>query len=388
MRTVKESQYWFFYIYRPMNQAYSTTIAEGFSNKLMLEVYERSLLDEIVNRDYEGEINDVGSVLNILNIARISEKTYTGANLTADDIYENNAQLVIDEYKSFYWKEKTIAKWLSYIKDPHPTVVAQKADERNKNMDEFAFGFYTDVAAGNRIGTSYTTGTVEVTAVTGAVTGSGTTFTEAMEGRGIKVLGHTKWYRVKTYVSPTSIVIEDDLDDSTSAYTGGAINAGATFEIEAVTAVQLTLTNILSKIAAMKLKLDIAERNGKSAVPAEGRWLLVPPEFETLCTTGATGIALHVPEVYEELVKKGMATMLQGFKVFVTNHLTGDNTDGFHCLAGHPNWMTFAEKLLESGMEDLIGNFGTAYKDLFVYGAKVTDSRRHFATEGFFTFNV
>lgn len=371
-----------------MSDAYSTTIAEGFSNKLMLEVYDRSILDEIVNRDYEGEINDVGSRLNILNIARISEKNYTGSNLSVDDLYENNSVLVIDQQKSFYWREKTIDKWKSYIKDPHSTVVAQKADERNKNMDSYAFGFYGDVAAGNRIGTSVTTGTVTVTSGTGAVVGSGTTFTASMVGRGFKAAGHTKWYRVKTFTDTENIVIEDDLDDVTSAYTGGAIGAGATFEVEAVTPLQLTLTTVLSKIGALKLKLDKAEANGKSSVPSENRWLLMPPEFETLVTTGATGITLHVPEVYEELIKKGMVTMLQGFKVFITNRLTGNNTDGFHCLAGHPNWMTFAEKLLEVGIEDLIGNFGKAYKDLFVYGAKVTDSRRHYAAEGFFTFQV
>lgn len=355
----------------------------------MLEVYDRSLLDVVVNRDYQGEINQVGSKLNILNIARISEKTYSGADLTADSLYENNSVLTIDQWKSFYWAEKTIDNWQSYIKDPHATVVAQKADERNKNMDSFAFGFYGDVAAGNRVGTDYTTGTVTVANTTGVVTGSGTTFTSAMVGRGFKATGHTKWYRVKTYTSATEIVIEDDLDDVTSAYTGGAINAGATYTIEAVTAVQLTLTNVLGKIAALKLKLDKAEANGKSAVPTEGRWLIVPPEFETLVTTGATGIQLHVPEVYQELTKKGMLSMLQGFKIFVSNRLTGDNTNGYRVLAGHPNWMTFAEKVLEAKIEeDLIGNFGSAYKDLFVYGAKVTDSRRHFAAEGFFTFNV
>lgn len=370
-----------------MSNAYATKLAEGFSSKLMLEVYDQSVLDEIVNRDYEGEINGVGSTLNILNIARISEKDYTGSNLSVDDLYENNAQLVITKKKSFYWREKTIDKWASYLKDPHPTVVAQKASERTKNMDTFAFGFYGKVAAGNRIGTDYTTGTVTIDS-SGNVTGSGTSFTAAMVGRGFKANGHTQWYRVKTYTSATAIVIEDDLDDVTSTYSGGSIGAGATFTIEAVTAVQLTLSNLLTKVGAAKLRLDVAERNGKSSVPAENRWLLMPPEFETLATTGATGITLHVPEVYDELIKKGMVTMLQGFKVFITNRLTGNNTDGFHCLAGHPNWMTFAEKLLESGIEDLIGNFGTAYKDLFVYGAKVTDTRRHFAAEIFATFNV
>jgi hypothetical protein len=354
----------------------------------MLEFYDRNLADSIVNRDYEGEINDVGSKLNILNFAKISEKTYADAALSADSLYENNATLTIDQYKSFYWKEKVLAKWLSYIKDPHPTIVTQVANERMKNVDSFALGAYEDVASGNRVGTDYTTGTVTVAATTGVVTGSGTTFTAAMVGRGFKATGHTAWYRVKAYSAADSITIEDDKDDATSAYTGGAIDAGTTYTIEASTALAITTSNFLQKVSALKLKLDTAERDGRSTVPDSDRWLIVPPEFEEVMVR-ASGVALHVPEVYTDLIKKGMITELQGFKVFKSNRLTGNNTDGFRVLAGHSNWMTFAEKTLQSRMEeDLVGDFGTAYKDLFVYGKKVTDSRRHFAAEGYWTFTL
>ena len=369
-----------------MASAYATKIAEGFSQRLLKEVYDTSLTDVIVNRDYEGEINEVGSKLNILNIARISEKTYDGGDLTADSLYENNSVLTIDQYKSFYWKEKTLDRWLSYVKNPHATVVSQKADERNKNMDEYVLGLYGDVGAGNRVGTDYKTGTVEIEATTGQVTGSGTTFTKSMVGRGFKADGHDVWYRVKSYSSGTSIIIEDDKDDSTSAYTGGAISAGADYVIEAVSPVEITTANLLEKVSDLNEKLDKAESYGYSSVPDSNRWLIVPPEFRGLMVR-ATGVSLHVPEVYSDLVKRGMITELQGFKVFMSNRLTGNNTDGYRVLAGHSNWCTFAEKLLEADIEeDLIGNFGSAYKDLFVYGAKVTDSRRHFATEGFWTF--
>jgi len=371
-----------------MASAYSTKLAEGFSQRLLKEFYDRNLVDAIVNRDYEGEINGVGSKLNILNFARIAEKTYDptiGQNMTVDSLEENNAQLIIDQYKAFYWKERTIDRWLSYIKNPHSTVVSQKADERSKNVDSFVFGLYPDVASGNRVGTDYTTGTVTVDVTTGAVTGNGTTFTSAMVGRGFKATGHSSWYRIKTFTNATSIVIEDDLDDVTSAYTGGAIGAGATYTVEANTALSITTANLLQNVANLKQKLDEAEANTKSTVPDSDRWLIVPPNFENTLVR-ASGITLHVPDVYQELVKKGFITMLQGFKVFKSNRLTGDNTDGFRVLAGHPNWCTFAEKMLDVGIEDLIGNFGSAYKDLFVYGAKVTDSRRHFATEGFWTF--
>ena len=369
-----------------MGSARATTLAQGFSNRLLKEMYDRSLTDVIVNRDYQGEINQVGSKLNILNLDRISEKTYTGANLTADSLLENNAVLTIDQLKSFYWKELTIDNWKSYIKDPHSTVVAQKADERNKNMDEFVLGLYGDVGAGNRVGTDYTTGTVEIAVTTGVVTGTGTTFTSDMVGRGFKAEGHSRWYRVKTFTSTTEIVIEDDLDDVDSAYTGGAISAGATYTIEAVSAVSITTSNLLQQVANVKQKLDSAEKYANNAVPDSDRWMIVPPEFENTLVR-ASGIALNVPEVYSSLVKKGMITELLGFKIFRSNRLSGDNTDGYRILAGHANWCTFAEKLLESDIEeDLIGNFGSAYKDLFVYGAKVADSRRHMAVELFATF--
>ena len=264
-----------------MANAYATKVAEGFSQRLLKEFYDINLIDKIANRDYEGEINKVGSKLDILNIARITEKTYTGSNLTVDDLEENNAVLTIDQKKSFYWREKTIDKWASYIKDPHSTVVNQKADERSRNVDLFALGLYGDVAAGNRVGTSETAGTVTVDVTTGAVTGSSTAFTAAMVGRGFKADGHSSWYRVKSYASATSIVIEDDIDDVDSVYSGGAIAGGATYEIEAVTAVQITTSNLLQKIAALKLKLDTAEENGKSTVPDSDRFLIVPPYINT-----------------------------------------------------------------------------------------------------------
>jgi len=368
--------------------ARATTLAQGFSQKLLLEMYDMSILDSIVNRDYQGEINSVGSKLNILNFDRISERDYTGANLaTPDDLTENNAVLVIDQYKSFYWKEKTLDNWLSYIKDPHPTVVKQKAEERARNMELFAFALYTKVQAGNRVGTDvYDATTITITDVTGAFTISGGTPAVAgWVGRGFKAVGHTKWYRVKTVTNTTTGFIEDDLDDVTSQYTGGTIT-GALYRVEAATAVSITTSNLVSYVADLREKLDKAEANGFNAVPDTDRWMIVPPEFENTVVR-ATGVVLSVDAVYADLIQKGYIGSLLGFKIFKSNRLTGNNTDGYHILAGHKNWMTFAEKLLSADIEEvLIGNFGSAYKDLFVYGAKVADKRRSFAAELFCTF--
>lgn len=368
--------------------ARATTLAQGFSATMMKVTYDKSLTDVIVNRNYEGEINGIGSVLNILDFDKVQEKDYAGVALSADSLTENNGQLVIDKKKSFYWKEKVLDNWLSYIKDPHSTVVAQAAQERNKNMDTYVLGKYDDVAAGNRVGTDYTIGSVTVDAVTGAVTGSGTTFTSSMVGKGFKATGHSRWYRVKSFASATSIVIEDDKDDIASAYTGGAIGAGATYIVEAATPVTITTSNILQQVAYVKLKLDSAEKNGYNAVPEDDRFLVAPPEFETVLYR-ASGVVLHVPDVYSNMIQKGMVTYLLGFKIYISNRLTGNNTDGYHCIAGHKNWQTFAEKVLTARMEeDIPGDFGTAFKDLIVYGGKVKDIMRPYAAELFAIFTI
>lgn len=366
-----------------MPSAYATKLAEGFSQKLIKTIYENAPIDEMVNRDYEGEINAVGSKLNILTLARISEKTYTGANLTPDDLTEVNAQLVIDQYKSFYWREKTIDKWKSYIKNPKGTVLQQTANERRKNIMTYLMSFWADAAAGNWYGTDYTTGTVAVANTTGVVTGTGTTFTAAMVGNPFKATGHTKWYRVSAYTSATSITIINDSDDETASYDGGAISAGATYTIQAVTVktVDNSTTKFLDVVIALNQYMD------ENEVPSEDRVIFIPPAGKTSLMKDPS-IKLAVPQAYQDLVVKGMLTELDSAKIFVTNRVPGDNTNGYHIFAANKAFLTFADKALEVGMEeDLIGNFGSAYKDLFVYGAKVTDERRKFGATAFVKFS-
>lgn len=364
--------------------AYGTKVAEGFSAKLIKKIYENAPIDEIVNRDYEGEINAIGSVLNILSLDKITEKTYSGTNLTADDLTEVNTVFRIAQKKSFYWKEKTIDKWVSYIKNPRGTVLEQTASERRKNMMSYILGFWSDAASGNWYGTDYVAGTVTVDVTTGAVTGSGTTFTAAMVGKPFKATGHTKWYRVKTYTSTTAIVIENDSDDETSAYDGGAIAGGSAYVIQANTVKTIdnagTNPTFLTMTLALKQMLDEAE------VPDENRFMVIPPAAWPTMAKDA-GIKLAVEPAYTDLVVKGYMGTLEGFKIIKSNRVVGDNTNGYRIIAGHKNFLTFADKMLETGMEeDLIGNFGTAYKDLFVYDGKVADERRKFGAHAFVKF--
>lgn len=202
---------------------YPTKLAEAFAAQALEIFYSASVTDAITNSEYEGEIKDKTSKLNVLTFGAIDAHAYTGANMTADSLTESNSQLVTDQAKYIYFTVKDYDTFRSYVKNPEGTVQRQVGLRMKQIIDTFVLDLYGDVASGNRNGTSYTTGTVTVDVTTGAVTGSGTTFTSGMVGKGFKASGHTAWYRIKTFTSTTAIVIEDDLDDTTSAYTGGAI---------------------------------------------------------------------------------------------------------------------------------------------------------------------
>jgi len=62
----------------------------------------------------------------------------------------------------------------------------------------------------------YTTGTISNTAGSRTVTGSGTTFTDAMEGRWIKISG--RWFEIETYVSTTSLTLTKATITGCSSY--------------------------------------------------------------------------------------------------------------------------------------------------------------------------
>lgn len=356
---------------------YGTKLSELFSQKVISIFFEQSVADSISNSDYEGEIKDQASKLNIYTFGKLTLKTYTGADMTADDPQESIGLLSTDQMKAYYFKIKDLDKFHSWIKNPEGTLIAQCGSTLKETIDAYVLALYSDVAAGQRIGTNYTTGTVTVDVTTGAVTGVGTTFTAAMVGRGFKATGHTKWYRVKSYASATSIVIEDDLDDATSAYTGGAIGAGATYAIEAATKLQVSKTTIYGYICDLKTLLDTAK------IPATDRWLAVPSKIANLLIQ-ASELIPAVPTAYENTVLKGLIGEVAGFRVYQSEQVSGDNTTGYHVLAGHKSAITLGLAFTESGIEpSLPGNFGQAYKGLNIYGAKIVDERRKALAELF-----
>jgi hypothetical protein len=349
---------------------YSTKLAEAFAAKIIEIFFDTAITPMITTDEYEGEIRDKATVCNIPTVGGVDLQDYDGNDLTPDDLEESVAQLITNQQKAFYFKIKNIDKLKSFIKNPEGSLLDQVRNKLRKASDRFVLTLYPDVAAGNRVGTDYAAGTVAVANSTGVVTGTGTTFTAAMVGRGFKAAGHTKWYRVKAYTSATQITIEDDYDDIDSAYTGGAISAGASYVIEAVTPIQVTKDNIYSFLEKLAVKLNDRE------IPRENRWIALPPAVASLVRQAPEYIPA-VKEALEEVVKRGFITMMAGFALYESVEYAGDSVNGWHIMGGHKRAIVYGMAMTESEIEPFLrGNFGKAYKGLDVYGAKVPDERR------------
>lgn len=349
---------------------FGTNVGEKFAKNTLKIFFENAIAPDITNQDYEGEIKGGGADrLNVLTFGALSLKNYSGTAMTVDVPSESEATLIVNQKKAYYFQIESFAKFSSYVNDPESTLIDTAGKTLAETVDAFVLGLYGDVASGNRVGTDYTTGTVTVDVTTGAVTGNGTTFTSAMVGLGFKATGHTSWYRVKTFSSTTAIVIEDDKDDVASAYTGGAIGAGATYIIEANTAITVSKTTIFDYIVDLKTKLD-----GRK-IPQGDRWVAMPSIVSNLLLKSSQ-LQTAVSTAYEDVIKKGIVGYVAGFKVYSNEQVSGNNTTGYYCLAGHKAFITMAMAFTESGVEPFIGGFGQNFKGLNCYGAKVADERR------------
>jgi hypothetical protein len=360
---------------------YPTKLAEAFAAQALEIFYATSVSDAITNSDYEGQIKDKTSILNVLTFGAIDAHAYTGADMTADDLTESNAQLITDQARYIYFRVKDYDTFRSYIKNPESTIQKQTASRMKQIIDKFILGFYTDVGAGNRDGTDYITGLVDVAATTGVVTGSGTTFTSGMVGAGFKATGQTSWYRVKSFSNTGSITIEDDRDDSVSAYTGGKIGTttDTAYTVQGYSAVQVTKDTIFGHISTLATMLTNNE------IPDSDRFLVVPASIATLIRQSPQWVNIGSESGRNSVQNGKMPGQLAGFNIYevADGRATGNTIDGIHCLGGHKSAICSAMGLTENGVEDAIKNFGKLYKSLYVYGAKVPDERRKALVDGY-----
>ena len=369
---------------------HGTNVAKQFEAALLKKFFPKTFAFAMSHDEFKapgGEsigprITEKYSQYQILDITAGALQSYTGADLTANAPTEVASTLTIDQLQAVHTQVLSINLFKSQVKNPNSSLIEQHSNQLKQALETYALGFWADAASGNWVGTSYTTGTVTVTVTTGAVTGSGTTFTAAMVGKPFKAAGHTKWFRVKTYTSATVIVIEDDSDDEASVYTGGAISAGAAYEIQANTALSITGSNIVSVLNQLGVLLDQAD------APMEGRYVVLPFEAKTSIVSSTRANPVLEPAYKKNIVNGlGYKDTLNGFDVYFSRFVPGNNTTGYQIIAGHKSFLALGFGMI-SPMETIKpeNNFGDKIKGLFGFGGKVADGRRNKGTMLFATF--
>lgn len=357
-----------------MPQTYATMAGEAFAKQLMRNYIATSCAREVTNQDYEGELKRVGDTVHINNI-QVGDWTQASGDLASfvswNSLNEQPTTMTADQYYQLQFAVGDYARVKSWIKDPQGSALDDAGRKLKVQVDKSIFGLYGDAAAGNWIGTSYTTGTVAVAATTGVVTGNSTTFTADMVGKPFKAAGHTKWYRVKTYTSATSITIEDDLDDETSAYTGGAISGGSSYEIQANTPLQITNNNLWTTL--LKVKTIFDENN----IPETDRAIVLPPVITNMFADAQQIDRARLSvDVMDRLKLKGYVGEYLGIKIYMSNNLTKDSSGNYYALAMHKSWCTMGLALNESEVCRIEMGHGYGYKSLALWGRKVADVRR------------
>lgn len=379
----------------------TVTAREYMANVLGL-VRRDGFISKYTNRDFSNpadlnpkttkSIKSMNQKFVITSIHSNGWSAFNGDDLTYSDVKEVVSELSIDQPVKLADKIKSLSAFKSSVKDPQSAVMTSAAGKLIAYMDKKVLAMYADAASGNWVGTSYVTGTVTVDVTTGAVTGSGTTFAAGMVGKPFKAVGHEKWYRVKTFTDTTHIVIENDSDDLTSAYDGGAIASGTAYEIQASTKIALTKSNIAEYLSKVSALFDEAHGDHDELEVPQGDRFILLPAVALGPLRAASEFNRDIEMVYGDTVKRGKVAMAYGLEIRIapSKYFQGNNTDGFYCIAGHKNWLTagygFVEPITIIENKYVASNFGNLIKGLFAYGFKVADDRRMYGGVLFATF--
>jgi hypothetical protein len=347
-----------------------------FALKTVDLLYNDTLYPSITNTKYEGQIKDSGDRVRVRTAAKISLSAYTkGMALVAQDLNPTSEDLIIDQQHYFKFVVDDVDKFQNDI----PTMTEYSKNVKNDMEDLIDIDLLTEMRknvgmsadatpVSNAVGTDYATGTISIVAVTGVVTGSGTTFTAAMVGGYLKSATHTAQYLVTAFASTTSITVTD-LDGV--SYTGGTISAEA-YNIAAATALAVTKSNIYAQMVAIRTSL------GKSLSPKADRFVVFNSQAEGLLMQAPEFIPA-VQTAYSDVVVKGLIGKIAGFNVFCSEHVDGDNTDGYWFVAGNKEYMAFAAQIMKTSMlpsEADPNSFTATAKGLLVYGRKVFEGNR------------
>ena len=167
------------------------------------------------------------------------------------------------------------------------------------------------------------------------------------------------------YTQRAAIAIRDVVDSYLlSLATTGADSSNV---IGSSTPIALTKTNVYQKIT------ELAELLDEDNIPAEERFLVIPPRIKTLLLqseefTRATTLG-------DKVVQNGYIGNIAGFGVHVTTNMTAGSGGEWDVLALNRDFLSFASQVNQVERVRPFNMFADAVKGLYLYGGKVFPSK-------------
>ena len=131
--------------------------------------------------------------------------------------------------------------------------------------------------------------------------------------------------------------------------------------------VSVTADTVASQAYKMAI-LPMRTRLNRSNVPADGRWMVVPPELYAYLLQDARFI--QNPQAGSGDLANGLVGRIAGFDIYESNTVPQSGS-AYHVIAGHRMAMTFADQINSTEALRLEKQFGDGIRGLHLYGGKV-----------------
>lgn len=155
------------------------------------------------------------------------------------------------------------------------------------------------------------------------------------------------------------------LSDSTDQFLASLMAVGAKIKVgSSATPVNIDATNAYEQLVQLKVAMD------KANVPKQGRWVVVPSEFEGFMLLD-NRFASAYGEAAEGRLVNGLVARAAGFDIYTSNNVPV-TANKYSIIASNNSTTTFAEQVTKTEAFRPEASFKDAMKGLLVYGAKVT----------------
>lgn len=157
------------------------------------------------------------------------------------------------------------------------------------------------------------------------------------------------------------------LSSTADAYISGLLKAGTATK---GLGDDSTPTQIETPEKAYELLVDMKTNLDRANVPKQGRWVVVPPEFEGYMLKDPR-FAYNTQQSNTRL-ENGAVARAAGFEIYISNEVPNESSKKYKIIGSYSGSGTYANQILKTEAYRPQKRFSDAVKGLHVYGAKIT----------------